>query len=356
MANIKQPKNELELKQLTLANLRKAYLDLADVYEKIINNELSYCPKCGKWKSSKPESSNFYSNKNNIDGIEHYGCRACILDECTDYDKKTKIRTDNKDKTIEVFKRLNWCFKIDDYNAQLAAINESVGEKNRGTAVQQLIVMVRSLPQYKFKTFKDSEFGVDDLENNTEESTKLVQKTLKAAKKRFGNGYSNEDYMFLENQYQDWITRFECNTKTQEEIFERLSFKKLEIHKATLDGKSTKDLDRTYQDLMNTANITPRQTSMDAMADAQTFGTLIQKYENERPLPEIDPELQDVDKIGLYIDTFYRGHASKMLGLKNAFSNLYEKVMSKYTVKPPEYGEDSDSELIFEKIFGNVED
>lgn len=49
------------------------------------------------------------------------------------------------------------------------------------------------------------------------------------------------------------------------------------------------------------------------------MGTLIQKYEETRPLPEIDPELADVDKIGTYIDAFYRGHASKMLGLKIDF-------------------------------------
>ena len=162
--------------------------------------------------------------------------------------------------------------------------------------------------------------------------------------------------MFLENQYQDWVTRYECNTKTQEEIFERLSFKKWEINKATKSGQSTKDLDKTYQELMTTANIAPRQTSMDAMSDAQTLGTLIQKYEETRPLPDIDPELEDVDKIGLYIDSFYRGHMSKMLGLKNRFSNIYERVMAKFTVKPPEYDEETDSEILFEKIFGSAEE
>ena len=40
--------------------------------------------------------------------------------------------------------------------------------------------------------------------------------------------YKEEDYIFLENEYQDWITRYECNTKAQESIFERLSFKKWE--------------------------------------------------------------------------------------------------------------------------------
>ena len=47
---------------------------------------------------------------------------------------------------------------------------------------------------------------------------------------------------------------------------------------------------------------------------------------------------------------------SKMLGLKNRFSNIYERVMEKFTVKPPEYDEETDSEILFEKIFGSMED
>ena len=35
----------------------------------------------------------------------------------------------------------------------------------------------------------------------------------------FGNGYTNEDYEFLQSQYDDWTTRYECNTKAQEELF-----------------------------------------------------------------------------------------------------------------------------------------
>ena len=103
-------------------------------------------------------------------------------------------------------------------------------------------------------------------------------------------------------------------------------------------------------------NLKPKQNTLDTFSDAQTLGTLIQKYEETRPLPEIDPELQDVDKIGLYIDAFYRGHASKMLGLKNRFSNIYDRIMSKYTVKQPSYDEETDSEILFDKIFGNKDD
>lgn len=280
----------------------------------------------------------------------------CIINECTDYDKKNNIRTDNREKTIETFRRLNWYFDENVYNEQLQKLSEQTGEKIRSTAVQQWIVICRSLNDYSQKTYKDSEFSVDDIENNPEEDVKIVQKTLRAAKKRFGTDYSNEELMFLENEYQDWISRYDCLQKAQEETFQNLSILKLMKRNAIKKGASTKDLDYSYQQWLDTGNLKPKQNTLDTFSDAQTMGTLIQKYEETRPLPDIDPELADVDKIGTYIDAFYRGHASKMLGLKNRFSNIYERVMAKYTVNPPSYDEESDSEILFDKIFGSKDD
>ena len=349
MAFLKQAKTEDEVKSLTIAKVKKEYNTLATDYNKVINLDYVYCPHCGDWKSAGA----FYTSNKTRSGVEHFGCKACILDMCTDYDKKSGIRTDNRDKTIETFRRLDWVFIENDYKAQIQSLSESTGEKVRSTAVQQLIVMVRSLPQYRNKTFKDSEFDISDLENNTDENIKIVQKTLKAAKKRFGSDYSNEDLMFLENEYQDWIARYECNQKAQEEVFQSLSILKLTKRNALKKGLPTKDIDKSYQEWLDTGNLKPKQNTLDTYSDAQTFGTLIQKYEETRPLPEIDPEIEDVDKIGLYIDSFYRGHSCKMLGIKNRFSDIYERVMSKYTVKPPEYDEESDSEAIFDKVFGS---
>ena len=351
MANLRQAKTQDEIKKLTVNNVKKAYNDLAIDYNHLLNLDFVYCPKCGKWKTAKA----FYSSTETVDGIEHYACKECLLDLCTDV-SKDGIRTDNREKTIETFRRLDWYFSDKDYKAQLESLAEGVGEKIRSTAAQQFIVMVRSLPQYRNLHYSDSEFDIDDLDNNTEESTRIVQKTLKSAKKRFGNNYNKEELMFLENEYQDWVSRNECSQKAQELTFENLSILKLMKRNALKKGLSTKDIDKSYQDWLDTGNLKPKQNTLDTFSDAQTMGTLIQKYEETRPLPDIDPELSDVDKIGLYIDAFYRGHASKMLGLKNRFSNIYEKVMSKYAVKPPSYDEESDSEILFDKIFGSQEE
>ena len=170
----------------------------------------------------------------------------------------------------------------------------------------------------------------------------------------FGSGFTDEDYEFLQREYDDWTARHECNTKAQEEVFKRICFKQLEILKATRRGEDTKNLDATFQNYLDTAKLQPKQNAGDAMSESQTFGTLIDKWENTRPIPEVDEDLKDVDKIGLYLDVFFKGHLAKMMGLKNALSNLYTKFIKKYTVEKPEYNDNEDGEALFDAIFGNV--
>jgi hypothetical protein len=207
---------------------------------------------------------------------------------------------------------------------------------------------------------------LDTITERAEEGKKNIIETfdeVKEAKKAklksvkfFGTGFSDDDYVYLQEQYDDWTTRHECKTKSQEEVFKRICFKQLEILKATRNGDNTKDLDRTFQDLLDTANLKPKQNSLDTLSDAQTLGTLLSKWETTRPLPEIDEDLKDVDKIGRYIDIFFRGHLAKMMGLKNGLSNLYSRFMKKYTVERPEYEGDENNEALFDAIFSNEKD
>ena len=135
-------------------------------------------------------------------------------------------------------------------------------------------------------------------------------------------------------------------------LFKRICFKQLEIDKAQKAGRETKELDKTLQELMGSLSVKPSQKNSNSLTETMTFGQLIDKWEQEKPIPEPDEEFKDVDKIGLYIDVFFKGHLSKMMGLKNAFSALYERFIAKYTFKKPEYDEDVDSEVLFDKIFG----
>lgn len=344
MARVVEPILDEELKKITVANLRKEYSKLSDFYKKIINGEIIKCNKCGEWKNVDA----FYQSNTSSDRIEHYGCKACILDECTDYDKKTKIRTDNKEKTIATFKKLDWYFDEPTYLEQLRTINEATGEKIRSTAVQQWIVMLKSLPNWKGKTFKDSVLSDDGevLEMSTN------RKPRKEIVKTFGNGFTVDDYLYLQDQYDDWRNRTQVDSKSQETYIVQICFKQLEIWKAQKAGKDTDKLIKSLNDLMSGANLQPRQNVGNAATDSLTFGQLIERWEMEKPIPEPSPEFADVDGIGQYIRIWFSGWLSKAVGLNNVYSQEFDEYMKKYTVTKPEHNDEENSEDIYEKLFG----
>lgn len=346
MAYMPQAKDDQEIRALSVSNVRKEYLKLAEAYNKIIDNKVLKCPVCNEFISTY---EGFYTDKRYATGY-FPECKKCVKAQV---EQRTNSRQEPNE-TMESVQRM--LLKMDLpyidslYKAQVKNVADASSEKNRHSAFAQYIVAIKSLPQYNTKTWADSEFALDD-DANPDYEQKEVKKTIKAGRKRFGN-YPNEDLMFLENEYQDWTTRYACESKAQELLFKRICFKQLEIDKAQKSGRETKDMDKTLQELMSSLSVKPSQKNSNSLTESMTFGQLIDKWEQEKPIPEPEEEFKDVDKIGLYIEVFFKGHLSKMMGLKNAFSALYERFMAKYTVKKPEYDEDVDSEVLFDKIFG----
>lgn len=350
MANLKLAKTEDELKSMRIADIKKSYLEIGDIYNKMIDGDYLKCPKCGN--IMKAETA-FYKDDSYVTK-RFPECKRCIQKDVEQRRRDSDTPNETKESVQRVLQRMNRVYDDKFYEECIKGAVDGLKERNRTSPFATYITATASLPQWKGKTWKDSQFGIDGYSEGDDE-VKIVQKTLKSAKKRFGVAYSDEDLMFLENEYQDWVTRYECNTKANEEVFENLSIIKLLKNKAIKNGDSTKDLDKQQQDWLDAGALKPKQNSADTMSESHTLGTLIQKWEEERPLPDVDPELEDVDKVGLLIDVFFRGHTSKMVGIKNRFSNLYEKYMRKYTVDKPEYDEDEDSEIVFDKVFGNKE-
>lgn len=188
---------------------------------------------------------------------------------------------------------------------------------------------------------------INDLEDikQQDKDYRVTQKTVKF----FGLGYAPEQYRFLQDQYDDWTHRHECRTKSQEEVFKNLCIAQLNIQIAQQTGGKVKDAMDSFQNLLGTANLKPCQTNENALADQNTFGTLIKKWENEKPISEPDPEWKDVDGIARYIHIYFLGHLCKMMGIKNSYSRMYDEEMEKYRVEKPEY--EGDDEALFDAVF-----
>lgn len=160
----------------------------------------------------------------------------------------------------------------------------------------------------------------------------------------FGFGYSDEEYQYLESEYKSWTTRHECQTKAQEELFKGLCIAQLMMRRAQQGGTTKEYMDATkaFQDLLASANLKPSQTNDNSLVEQNTFGTLIRKIENERPICEPMPEWRDVDGIERYISTYFLGHMAKLVHVKNDCADMYEAEMAKHTVSPPQYEGDDD--------------
>lgn len=285
-------------------------------------------------------------------------CIKCLDNFYQDYFKKYKeLEYPNPDR--KAIERI--CMTLDIYYSD-KIFDSAIKDSKVRTDATLIALYLKQVKLYQYRkknydtTIHDKYKIMKDADSSMSVYTEQdVQQSedIKDAIKFFGSGFSDDDYIFLHEQYTDWTTRHECETKSQEEVFKQICFTQLELLKATRAKQDTKDLNATFLKQLEAAKLQPKQNKGETVSDTQTFGTLIDKWENTRPIPEIDEDLQDVDKIGLYLDVFFKGHLAKMMGLKNGLSNLYTNFMKKYTVEKPEYNDNEDGEALFDAIFGN---
>ena len=303
-----------------------------------------YCTMCGH-KYTVQKGNFYYSQSPLYAGNNKYMpiCRKCV-DALFEHYKETLGDEE------EATKRT--CSKLDMYFSH--KVYEMTNKTNETMSRMASMVGKANIRQHSSKTFDDTldEARTDAIESIDDAKDveknggiKIANKTIKF----FGLGYTPEEYQELQTEYDDWTSRHECNTKVQEEVFKNLCIASLNIRKAQQNGGKVSDAMRTFQDLLGTANLKPVQNSAVGQLDETSFGVLINKFENEDPIPEPEEEWKDVDGIVRYITVYFLGHLCKMMGLKNSYSKMYEDEMAQYKVERPEY--ENDDEALFDAVF-----
>lgn len=172
----------------------------------------------------------------------------------------------------------------------------------------------------------------------------------------WGTGYSAEMYRELEQKRKYWTSRFPEGTVLDvgtEAIIKQICGLELDISRDRAAGRSVDKSVGALNSLLGSANMKPAQKKDDAdgTLESTPFGVWIRLWENSRPIPEPDPEMKDADGIIKYVLTWFYGHLTKMLGIKNARSKLYEDEVERLRVDRPEYDGEDDETLIGD-IFG----
>ena len=346
MARLRSYRTPEEIKKMAVSSIREEYNKLAFDYARMVDNKVLLCPGCNNWQGAE---EGFYMDRRYATN-RYPLCKRCVLKMVEQRQKDTDEPNETKESVQRVLQMMDKMYDDKFYEDCVKSTLDGVNEKQRHSPFTTFIVGIQSLPQYRGKTWKDSNFG-DAAMSVDEEETRIIQKTVKAGKKIFGLGFSNEDYMYLMNQYEDWQARTQVDSKSQETYITQICLQLLDIDKDRKSGKDVSNKLKALDALMNAANLQPKQNVSNAATDSLTFGQLIEKWENEKPIPEPDPEFKDVNNIGKLLRVYFAGHLSKALGLKNSYSKEYEEEMNKYTVEPPKVGEDVTSET-YKQIFG----
>ncbi len=175
----------------------------------------------------------------------------------------------------------------------------------------------------------------------------------------WGPGFTPSMYIELEQRRNYWMKNLpkgvELDIGTQA-LIRQICNLELDINRDRAAGKSVEKSISALNTLLGSAMLKPSQKveNSDSSIEKTPFGVWIKRWEDKRPIPEPDPEMKDVDGIVRYIDIWLRGHLAKMLGLKNAYSSMYEKEISKMRLERPEF-DGEDDEMFFSDIFGEDE-
>jgi hypothetical protein len=123
----------------------------------------------------------------------------------------------------------------------------------------------------------------------------------------WGDGFSTEDYRFLEKELASWKNSYSCQNKAEEFFMKQISIKALEIEKARKEEHSVDAFLKSMQELLKNAALTPaQQTAASSGKGTETWGAFIKNIEDTTPAEFYkDKELfKDFDGIQEYIKKY----------------------------------------------------
>jgi len=285
---------------------------------------------------SSVKIEDYIKNSNNNDGLDCWcsSCRKKLV-----YDEETLIeycKSNNRGYSKELFKQMLGVNEtklkktITDKSISLIEYNKILNQKTISMYFSKM-----SLAQYTGTMVTDTETNSNDkntkINNKTKLNIKIDKELLIELLTKWGV-LPNDELAFLEDEWRDWCGRYDVTTKSIEILVKEICYQQLTIKKKREKCENVSKELNDLQGLMNSGGLKPIQESAAMSADFNTLGTWIKKFENEKPIPLPDPELQDVDNFKKYIRTWFLGHFCKFVGIDNAYTDEYDEEMLNYTI------------------------
>ncbi|MBQ8559418.1 MAG: hypothetical protein IJ439_05475 [Tyzzerella sp.] len=170
----------------------------------------------------------------------------------------------------------------------------------------------------------------------------------------WGAGYTPSMYQELEQRRSYWMSRFPEDMELDigtEALIRQICNLEIDINRDRVAGKSIDKSVNALNNLLGSASLKPNQKKEDADASLMNtpMGVWLYRFEQEKPLPEIDDDLKDVNRLKKYVFT-WMGHLCKMMGIKDGYTRLYEAEIERLRVERPEYEDEDDETLLIDSF------
>ena len=178
----------------------------------------------------------------------------------------------------------------------------------------------------------------------------------------WGPGNTPKMYQELQQRYLYWKEHLPAGVNIDDigvqALLRQICSVEIELNKLRAAGKSTDKAVNSLNTLLGSAMLKPAQKKdeADAAIDNTPFGVWIKRWEDGKPIPAPDPQLEDVDGVKKYIFTWLHGHLCKMLGIKNSYSRLYDEAIAEMRVEKPEFDDEDDEAFIYDVFSESTDD
>jgi hypothetical protein len=179
----------------------------------------------------------------------------------------------------------------------------------------------------QFVNMKDYGLTIDDIDDDT----------LRDLRIKWGDGFEAIEYLKMQNMMSDLEITYEFeNSPIMEQYLMSYCKAQIQSDKLLSEGNNTAWVknQEIIAKICEKAGINPNQERGNNAPEQQSFGCFIKKIEDEEPIGEALPELQDVDHIMWYFTVCFIGPICKLLGRKNnRYYKAYEEFEKKYKIQ-----------------------
>ena len=145
----------------------------------------------------------------------------------------------------------------------------------------------------------------------------MTPELKKLCLKRWGSGYSDEDYLYLEDNYAEFYEAYAHDTPAERMLLMNITKTLLEGEKSRKSGdkKGYENMLKLVSSMLTDAAIKPSQKKTMGDEVGECFGVFIENLEKNEPVNEAIDEFADVDNIGKLIDRQFVKNFAKVFGL-----------------------------------------